>query len=110
QNVDSYKWAGQDGSSRVNFAGLLELVAMVSPLLRVRFSTSHPKDITEEVVLTMGKYENICNYIHLPVQSGNSRVLDLMNSTYDREWYLNRVDAIRRIMPDCGISTDVING
>ena len=78
--------------------------------MRVRFSTSHPKDITDEVIETIAKYKNICNYIHLPVQSGNSRVLDLMNRTYTREWYLNRIDAIRRIIPECGISTDIISG
>lgn len=109
QNVDSYNWKTEDGTS-VNFAQLLEKVALVSPELRVRFSTSHPKDITEEVVLTMARYENICNYIHLPVQSGNSRVLELMNRTYDRDWYLNRVDMIRSIVPDMGLSTDVIAG
>jgi len=117
QNVDSYKWvavAGGDlegaGTKTVNFANLLELVAQINPDLRVRFSTSHPKDITDEVLYTIAKYDNICNYIHLPVQSGSSRVLDLMNRTYDREWYINRVDAIRRIIPGCAISTDVITG
>ena len=85
-------------------------MALVHPDLRVRFSTSHPKDITNEVLYAIAKYENICKYIHLPVQSGNSRVLELMNRTYDREWYLERVDAIRRIIPDCGISTDIITG
>jgi len=110
QNVDSYKWATEDGSESVNFAQLLERVALVNPELRVRFSTSHPKDITDEVLYTMGKYENICKYIHLPVQSGNSRVLDLMNRTYDREWYMGRVNAIRRILPGCAISTDIITG
>ena len=84
---------------------------MIHPDLRVRFSTSHPKDITDEVLYTMKKYENICNYIHLPAQSGNSRVLELMNRTYDREWYINRVDAIRNILGDeCGISSDMIAG
>lgn len=115
QNVDSYKYTpevpeGEEPLPTVNFAQLLALVAEVSPDLRVRFSTSHPKDITDEVLYTMGQYENICNYIHLPVQSGNSRVLELMNRTYDREWYKERVDAIRRIIPTCGISTDVITG
>jgi tRNA-2-methylthio-N6-dimethylallyladenosine synthase len=86
------------------------LVALINPDLRVRFSTSHPKDITDEVLYTIAKYDNICNYIHLPVQSGNSRVLELMNRTYDREWYINRIDAIRRIIPGCAISTDVITG
>ncbi|KUG08817.1 tRNA (N6-isopentenyl adenosine(37)-C2)-methylthiotransferase MiaB [Solirubrum puertoriconensis] len=111
QNVDSYKWQSEDGTEFVNFAGLLERVALVSPELRVRFSTSHPKDITDEVLHTMAKYDNVCNYIHLPAQSGNSRVLKLMNRTYDREWYLDRVAAIRRILgEDCGISTDMIAG
>jgi tRNA-2-methylthio-N6-dimethylallyladenosine synthase len=83
---------------------------LIHPDLRVRFSTSHPKDITDEVLYTIAKHNNICNYIHLPVQSGNSRVLELMNRTYDREWYINRIDAIRRIIPGCAISTDVITG
>jgi len=109
QNVDSYKWEGANGE-KVNFAMLIEMVALVSPELRVRFSTSHPKDITEDVVLTMLKYENICNYIHLPVQSGNSRILKLMNRTYDRDWYLDRVKMIRSIIPDIGLSTDIISG
>lgn len=111
QNVDSYKWTNPTNESHtVNFAQLLEMVAQVSPELRVRFSTSHPKDITDEVLYTMARYENICNYIHLPVQSGNSRVLELMNRTYDREWYIERVNKIREIIPDCGISTDIIAG
>lgn len=115
QNVDSYKYTpavaeGEEAKPTVNFAQLLALVAEVSPELRIRFSTSHPKDITDEVLYTMAKYENICKYIHLPVQSGNSRVLELMNRTYDREWYINRIEAIRRIIPECGISTDVITG
>ena len=110
QNVDSYKWKA-DGPEAVNFAQLLEMVAQVSPKLRVRFSTSHPKDITDEVLYTMKKYDNICKYIHLPAQSGNSRMLELMNRTYDREWYLERVAAIRRILgEDCGLSTDMIAG
>jgi tRNA-2-methylthio-N6-dimethylallyladenosine synthase len=86
------------------------MVAQVSPLLRVRFSTSHPKDITDEVLHTMAAYNNICEYIHLPVQSGSTRVLQAMNRTYTREWYLNKVQRIREIMPDCGITTDVISG
>jgi tRNA-2-methylthio-N6-dimethylallyladenosine synthase len=86
------------------------MVAQVSPELRIRFSTSHPKDITDDVLYAMKKYDNICKYIHLPVQSGNSRVLKLMNRTYDREWYLNRIDAINRIIPGCAVSTDVITG
>ncbi len=115
QNVDSYKYTapvaeGEEQGPTVNFANLLEMVAHVHPLLRIRFSTSHPKDITDEVLHTMAAHENICKYIHLPVQSGNSRVLKLMNRTYDREWYMERVASIRRIIPDCGISTDVITG
>ncbi len=102
--------SGEGRGEALNFAQLLELVAQINPELRVRFSTSHPKDITDEVLHTMVKYDNICNHIHLPVQSGNSRVLELMNRTYTREWYLERVDAIKRIIPDCAISTDVIIG
>jgi len=98
----------EEGS--MNFAQLLSLVAEISPDLRVRFSTSHPKDITDEVLYTIAKYDNICNYIHLPVQSGNSRILALMNRTYTREWYMNRIDAIRRIIPGCAISADIIAG
>jgi tRNA-2-methylthio-N6-dimethylallyladenosine synthase len=110
QNVDSYKWQSEDGENKINFAKLLEMVAAVSPDMRVRFSTSHPKDITNEVLETIAKHENICNYIHLPVQSGNSRILDLMNRTYTREWYLDRIKAIREIIPDCAISSDIITG
>ncbi|RRN77017.1 tRNA (N6-isopentenyl adenosine(37)-C2)-methylthiotransferase MiaB, partial [Pseudoxanthomonas sp. SGD-10] len=111
QNVDSYKWkSAEDADAVVNFAQLLEMVALVSPDLRIRFSTSHPKDITDEVLYTMAKYDNICKYIHLPVQSGNSRILELMNRTYDREWYMDKVRSIRRIIPDCAISTDIITG
>ena len=117
QNVDSYKWninnKGEildNTKPTVNFAQLLEMVALVSPELRIRYSTSHPKDMTDEVLHVMAKYENICKYIHLPVQSGNSDVLKRMNRGYTREWYLERIDAIRRIMPDCAISTDVITG
>lgn len=110
QNVDSYKWKNDRGEIEVNFAQLLEKVALVHPMLRVRFSTSHPKDMTDDVLYTIAKYNNICNYIHLPVQSGNSDVLERMNRTYDREWYLNRIAAIKRIIPDCGISSDMIAG
>ncbi len=109
QNVDSYYWVNSSGNA-VTFAMLLEKVAQVSPLLRVRFSTSHPKDITDEVLFTMAKYENICNYIHLPVQSGSTRILQLMNRTYTREWYIAKVNRIKEILPDCGLSTDVITG
>ena len=111
QNVDSYKWTSADGSEHVNFALLLERVAQISPELRVRFSTSHPKDITDDVLHTIAKYENICNYIHLPAQSGNSRILKLMNRTYDRDWYIQKIDRIRAILgEDCGISHDMISG
>ena len=88
----------------------LKMVALISPELRVRFSTSHPKDITDEVLYTIAKYENICNYIHLPVQSGSTRMLQLMNRTYTREWYLAKVNRIKEIIPDCGLSTDIITG
>lgn len=109
QNVDSYNWKNEAES--FNFAQLLEKVALISPDLRVRFSTSHPKDITDEVLYTIKKYENICNYIHLPAQSGSSRILELMNRTYDREWYLGKIDRIREIIgEDCGISHDLIAG
>jgi tRNA-2-methylthio-N6-dimethylallyladenosine synthase len=110
QNVDSYKWENPEDKSVVDFAQLLEMVALVDPNLRVRFSTSHPKDITDDVLYTMKKYENICKYIHLPVQSGNSRILEKMNRTYDREWYKAKVDRIYEIMPDCAISSDIITG
>ena len=117
QNVDSYHWVGSQNTTRgdaydepVTFAMLLEKVALISPLLRVRFSTSHPKDITDEVLFTMVKYDNICNYIHLPVQSGSSRILQLMNRTYTKEWYIAKVNRIREILPDAGLSTDMITG
>ena len=122
QNVDSYLWYGggpkknfdklskKEKEKSTNFAELLAMVAEVSTSLRVRFSTSHPKDMQDDVLHTIAKYENICNYIHLPVQSGNSRILELMNRGYTREWYLNRIEAIRRIIPDCGISMDIISG
>ena len=110
QNVDSYKWTNPENGELVSFANLLELTAQVHPDLRIRFSTSHPKDITDEVLHTMARHENICKYVHLPIQSGNSRVLKLMNRTYDRTWYMERVEAIRRILPDCAISSDMIAG
>ena len=117
QNVDSYRWniskKGEIVDPEIpttNFAQLLEMVALVSPDLRVRFSTSHPKDMDDEVLHTMAKYENICKYIHLPVQSGNNEILHRMNRGYTREWYLERIKAIRTIMPDCSISTDIITG
>jgi len=110
QNVDSYYFVPEAGGKPVTFASLMEMVALISPLLRVRFSTSHPKDITDEVLFTMAKYENICKYIHLPLQSGSTRVLQLMNRSYTREWYMAKVDRIREILPGCGISSDVIAG
>lgn len=121
QNVDSYKWSEVENNKArleknkieeiVNFAHLLEMVALVHPNLRVRFSTSHPKDITDEVLHTMAKYENICNYIHLPAQSGNSRILEMMNRGYTREWYLQRVKRIKEVLGEaCGLSTDMITG
>lgn len=110
QNVDSYHWIDEQKDETVSFAMLMEKVAQISPLLRVRFSTSHPKDITDDVLHTMAKYENICNYIHLPVQSGSTRLLQLMNRTYSREWYIAKVDRIKEILPDCGLSTDMIAG
>ncbi len=120
QNVDSYYWIGEEAAGMagpgsatdtvVTFAALLEKVALIDPSLRVRFSTSHPKDITDEVLHTMARHENICRYIHLPVQSGSTRILQLMNRTYTREWYLAKIDRIRAILPDCGLSTDIITG
>ena len=110
QNVDSYQWVNSADNSIVSFANLLEKVAQISPLLRVRFSTSHPKDITDEVLFTMKKYDNICKYIHLPVQSGSTRILQMMNRTYTREWYISKVNRIREILPGCGLSTDSITG
>lgn len=110
QNVDSYYWNHPETNESITFAMLLEMVALIDSSVRVRFSTSHPKDITDEVLFTMKKYHNICKYIHLPVQSGSSRVLQLMNRTYTREWYLSKVARIREIMPECSISADIIAG
>jgi tRNA-2-methylthio-N6-dimethylallyladenosine synthase len=120
QNVDSYLWTGgglkkeevtaEEMKNATTFAQLLEKVALVSPELRVRFSTSHPKDMTDDVLYAIAKYDNICKYIHLPVQSGNSRILEMMNRGYTREWYLSRIDSIRKIIPDAGISMDIISG
>jgi tRNA-2-methylthio-N6-dimethylallyladenosine synthase len=110
QNVDSYTWVDPNTGDTINFAKLLELVAQLNPLLRVRFSTSHPKDMTDEVLHTMVKYPNICKSIHLPAQSGSTRVLEMMKRGYTREWYLERIESIKRIIPDCAISTDIIAG
>lgn len=122
QNVDSYLWFGggpkkefsklttEEQASSVNFSKLLEMVALVDPTMRIRFSTSHPKDITDDVLFTMAAHNNICKYVHLPAQSGNSRILDLMNRGYTREWYIKKVNRIREIMPGSGVSCDIISG
>lgn len=109
QNVDSYRWKDGEGGE-VTFAQLLEMVARISPLLRVRFSTSNPQDFSDDVILTMSRYENICRHIHFPVQSGSDRILEKMRRRYTREWYLERVRMIRSVIPDCGLTTDVIAG
>ncbi len=108
QNVDSYDWINNNKST--NFSDLLEKVAEINPLLRVRFSTSHPKDISDTLLHTIARHHNICKHIHLPAQSGSSRILKLMNREYTREWYMDRVNAIRTIIPECAISTDMIAG
>lgn len=108
QNVDSYKW--DENNIVMGFPYLLEKVAMVNPLLRVRFSTSHPKDISDELLHTIARHKNICKHIHLPAQSGSSTILKLMNREYSREWYMERVNAIHNIIPDCALSTDMITG
>lgn len=109
QNVNSYIWnKGQE--NEINFAKLMALVAEVSPLLRIRFSTSHPKDISQELLDTIAKYDNICKFIHLPLQSGSTRMLKLMNRKYTREDYMNKITAIKNTIKDCGISTDIIAG
>lgn len=108
QNVNSYLVEAEN--KNIDFAGLLALVAEAQPTMRIRFSTSHPKDMSDAILETIASYPNICNHIHLPVQSGSSRILKLMNRKYDREWYLNRVAAIKRILPDCGLSTDMFCG
>jgi tRNA-2-methylthio-N6-dimethylallyladenosine synthase len=108
QNVDSYTW--ESDGKRIDFPVLLEMVAKINPKLRVRFSTSHPKDMSDELLETMARHKNICKHIHLPAQSGSSRILKLMNREYTREWYMDRITAIRRIIPDCAVSTDMIAG
>ena len=107
QNVNSYLYKGEE---EVNFPKLLELVALAAPNMRIRFSTSYPTDMTDETLEVIAQYNNLCKYIHLPVQSGSSRMLDVMKRKYDRAWYLNRIEAIRRIIPGCGISTDIMCG
>lgn len=108
QNVNSYNYRHED--TQVDFAQLLAMVAEEAPQMRIRFTTSHPKDMTDETLEVIAKYKNLCNFIHLPVQSGSSKMLKLMNRKYDREWYLERIAAIKRIIPDCGISTDIMCG
>jgi len=108
QNVNSYQW--KTGDQEINFAQLLEMVARVSPLMRIRFATSHPKDISDELLYTIARNSNLCKAIHLPVQSGSNHMLDLMNRKYTREDYMERIQAIRRIIPGCAISTDIIAG
>jgi tRNA-2-methylthio-N6-dimethylallyladenosine synthase len=110
QNVNSYLWKGNNDDEEVTFPALMAMVARVSPLLRIRFATSHPKDLSDDLLFTMAAYPNICKNIHLPAQSGSTRVLEVMNRKYTREWYLGRIDAIKRIMPDCTLSTDLIAG
>jgi tRNA-2-methylthio-N6-dimethylallyladenosine synthase len=110
QNVNSYKWHPLEERKPVHFHNLLEMVAAISPVLRVRFTTSHPKDLSDKLLRTIAKYPNICRHIHLPVQSGSSVILKKMNRKYDREWYLDRIRAIREIIPGCGITTDVFCG
>lgn len=108
QNVNSYHYI--NGEENIDFPALLALVAEAAPNMRIRFTTSHPKDMTDETLETIAKYKNLCNHIHLPVQSGSSRMLKLMNRKYDREWYLDRIAAIKRIIPGCGLSTDIMCG
>jgi len=122
QNVDSYLWYGggarkdfdkltaEEQANSVSFANLLEMVAQVDPNLRVRFSTSHPKDIHDEVLFVMKKYENVAKHIHFPAQSGSTRILEKMNRTYTREWYVNKYNRIKEILPECGVSSDIITG
>lgn len=110
QNVNSFNWLPEGERKPVRFWDLLEMVAEVDPDMRIRFTTSHPKDMSDKVLQKMAQHPNICNHIHLPVQSGSSRILKLMNRKYDREWYLNRIKAIKTILPDCGLSTDIFTG
>ncbi len=110
QNVDSYNWESEDKNKTVMFAQLLEMVAKISPTLRIRFSTSHPKDMSDEVLYTMAMYSNICNHVHLPAQSGSTEVLEKMKRGYSREWYIDRINAIKKILPNCAVSTDIMTG
>jgi len=110
QNVDSYNWESENKEETIKFAQLLEMVAKIDSSLRIRFSTSHPKDMSDEVLYTMAMYDNICNHVHLPAQSGSTEVLERMKRGYSREWYIDRIDAIKKILPDCAISTDIMTG
>lgn len=110
QNVNSFLWQNEQKTEEVNFTQLLQLVAETYPQTRIRFTTSHPKDMSDETLQTIAKHPNICKHIHLPMQSGSTKILDLMNRKYTREWYMDRIDAIKTIIPDCGISTDVFAG
>lgn len=109
QNVNSYNWEDNE-SNQLDFPGLLDFIASAFPEMRIRFTTSHPKDMSDETLKVMAKHTNICKHIHLPIQSGSSRILKLMNRKYDREWYMNRISAIKTILPGCGLSTDVFCG
>jgi len=108
QNVDSYSW--KENGTTAGFPQLIERAALVNPLIRIRFSTSHPKDLSDELLHVMAGHKNICRHIHLPAQSGSSRILKLMNRDYTREWYMDRIESIRKIIPDCAVSTDMIAG
>lgn len=108
QNVNSYRFT--EGDRKIDFPALLAMVAEAAPEMRIRFTTSHPRDMTDETLEIIAKYKNLCNYIHLPVQSGSSRMMKLMNRRYDREWYMDRIAAIKRIIPGCGLSTDIMCG
>lgn len=110
QNVDSYNWINKKNNLKTGFANLLEHVARISADIRIRFSTSHPKDMSDEVLHVMNEHSNICKHIHLPLQSGSSRILDLMKRGYTAEWYINRIESVRKIIPDCSLSTDIIAG
>ena len=109
QNVNSYLFEKEDGE-KITFPMLLRIVAEAAPDVRIRFTTSHPKDMCDETLQVIADMPNVCKHIHLPVQSGSSRILKLMNRKYDREWYLERVAAIKRIIPECGLSTDIFSG
>jgi len=110
QNVDSYNWINEKNNLKTGFTNLLERVALISADIRIRFSTSHPKDMSDEVLHVMNEHSNICKHIHLPLQSGSSRILDLMKRGYTAEWYINRIESVRKILPDCSLSTDIIAG